>query len=74
MIPMSNNWSFGKEDVDELLFMLQVNCNFSITKFKITILFLFLINTLTLFRMHQILFVDLLEYVQCLLLVLVVSL
>ncbi|XP_025204221.1 mismatch repair endonuclease PMS2 [Melanaphis sacchari] len=23
MIPMSNNWSFGKEDVDELLFMLQ---------------------------------------------------
>ncbi|XP_015370812.1 PREDICTED: mismatch repair endonuclease PMS2 isoform X2 [Diuraphis noxia] len=25
MIPMSNNWSFGKEDVDELLFMLQVN-------------------------------------------------
>ncbi|XP_026814676.1 mismatch repair endonuclease PMS2 [Rhopalosiphum maidis] len=22
-IPMSNNWSFGKEDVDELLFMLQ---------------------------------------------------
>lgn len=74
MIPMSNNWSFGKEDVDELLFMLQVNCNFSMIKFKITILFLFLINTLTLFRMHQILFVDLLEYVQCLLLVLVVSL
>lgn len=28
MIPMSNNWSFGKEDVDELLFMLQVNYNF----------------------------------------------
>lgn len=24
MIPMSNNWRFGKEDVDELLFMLQV--------------------------------------------------
>lgn len=24
MIPMSNNWSFGKEDIDELLFMLQV--------------------------------------------------
>ncbi|VVC28050.1 DNA mismatch repair protein, C-terminal,DNA mismatch repair protein family,DNA mismatch repair [Cinara cedri] len=23
MIPMSNNWRFGKEDVDELLFMLQ---------------------------------------------------
>lgn len=28
MIPMSKNWSFGKEDVDELLFMLQVNSNF----------------------------------------------
>lgn len=24
MIPMSKNWRFGKEDVDELLFMLQV--------------------------------------------------
>lgn len=23
-IPMSNNWKFGKEDVEELLFMLQV--------------------------------------------------
>jgi len=45
MIPISNNWSFGKEDIDELLFMLQVNCNFNIMKFKITILFLFLINT-----------------------------
>lgn len=31
MIPMSNNWSFGKEDVDELLFMLQVNSNFNMT-------------------------------------------
>lgn len=28
MIPMSKNWSFGKEDVDELLFMLQVNSIF----------------------------------------------
>jgi len=31
MIPMSKNWSFGKEDVDELLFMLQVNNNFNMT-------------------------------------------
>lgn len=23
-IPMSKNWKFGREDVDELLFMLQV--------------------------------------------------
>jgi DNA mismatch repair protein PMS2 len=24
-IPVSKNWQFGKEDIDELLFMLQVN-------------------------------------------------
>jgi len=34
---MSNNWSFGKEDVDELLFMLQVNNNFNISSRKICI-------------------------------------
>lgn len=71
---MSNNWSFGKEDVDELLFMLQVSSNLNDTTFKITIIFFFLIAILTLFRMRQILFVDLLEFVQCLHLALVVSL
>lgn len=66
MIPMSNNWSFGKEDIDELLFMLQVIKEKYFLK-------LIIIKQYLSIRMHQIHSVDHLEFVQCLHLVLVES-
>lgn len=69
-IPMSKNWKFGREDVDELLFMLQVIKCSHFCSLKITLKIYAFLN---LNRMHQILFADLQESVLCLLLVLVVN-
>lgn len=42
-IPMSKNWIFGKEDIEELLFMLRVCIENTLTQMFFSILFLLVV-------------------------------